>query len=265
MSSKARVAMGMALPLASLLGLGVAGGAEAAPGRGVTAPVVQALAVQAPVAVEAGDRGRRGRRRAQGPPFSHLRAAVLRVVRLVRRFRSILALRLVAVLLRLRSLRLGRRTGRLCGRGCARHQHPAQEGLRLHRRRTGRAGRRFRRLPALPLVARRQLPDRDLHGGLRDPGAPDPGAAGCRPSGSTTISFRAPRNGRGPRRRSRPGRPRLRKASRGGSRTAAVRSSRTSGRTRPGCGLRSSPPTPSSTWTAACWGAARIWRASTRR
>lgn len=50
----------MALPLAGLLSLGPAGGADAAiGGLGGTAPVVRALAVQAPVAVAAGDRGRR--------------------------------------------------------------------------------------------------------------------------------------------------------------------------------------------------------------
>lgn len=57
----ANVGIRMALPLAGLLGLGLAGGAEAAmAGHGGTAPVVRALAVQAPVAVEPGDRGRRG-------------------------------------------------------------------------------------------------------------------------------------------------------------------------------------------------------------
>lgn len=62
MSLKARAAgIGMTLPLTGLLGLGLAGGAEAAIGGHVgTATVVQALAVHAPVAVEADDRGRRG-------------------------------------------------------------------------------------------------------------------------------------------------------------------------------------------------------------
>lgn len=60
MSSKASAAR-MALPLAGLLGFGLAGGAEAAiGGHGGTAQVVQALAVQAPVAVAASERGRRG-------------------------------------------------------------------------------------------------------------------------------------------------------------------------------------------------------------
>lgn len=64
MSSKARavkVGTRVALPLAGLLGLGLAGGAEAATGgHAGAARVAGALAVQAPVAVAAGDRGRRG-------------------------------------------------------------------------------------------------------------------------------------------------------------------------------------------------------------
>ncbi len=53
----------MALPLAGLLGLGLAGGAEAAvAGQGGWDPVVRGSAVQAPVAVEASDGGRRGDR-----------------------------------------------------------------------------------------------------------------------------------------------------------------------------------------------------------
>ncbi|MYF04952.1 MAG: PEGA domain-containing protein [Holophagales bacterium] len=51
----------MALPLAAVLGLGLAGGAEAANrGHGGTLPVARALAVQAPVAVAASERGRGG-------------------------------------------------------------------------------------------------------------------------------------------------------------------------------------------------------------
>ncbi len=56
-----KVGMRMTLPLAGLLSLGLAGGADAAVGGlGATAPVVRALAVQAPVAVAASDRDRRG-------------------------------------------------------------------------------------------------------------------------------------------------------------------------------------------------------------
>ncbi|MXZ36997.1 MAG: PEGA domain-containing protein [Holophagales bacterium] len=60
MSSNACAAR-MALPLAAVLGLGLAGGAEAANrGHGGTLPVARALAVQAPVAVAASERGRGG-------------------------------------------------------------------------------------------------------------------------------------------------------------------------------------------------------------
>lgn len=56
-----KVGMRMTLPLAGLLSLGLAGGADAAVGGlGATAPVVRALAVQAPVAVAASDRDRGG-------------------------------------------------------------------------------------------------------------------------------------------------------------------------------------------------------------